>query len=299
MLRLIVNCPFQTSTSSDVFTATTRLGPRCCWTHQRRKFGIINELRLDTVRFPESEHAWLETLVVRVTQWENGTTNEKVVFISTTALLASAKDYDVGGVDATYNVSPRQSCVLVFGTYHDRAFMPIALGISSSKTPGAPIRKGFGSCGETTRHYESFLGTVAELCTDFHPKYFIRDAARQIHNAIETLWPGVIQCSCWFHTEQCVERWFNSDDGKEFRKDLKQMHKDLNAIHYAKHGEASLGLELLQRSYKNEAFWSYMHNANRMPGQVQSAWTRELFADGAPVTACGLECMNKPRVTRF
>ena len=69
--------------------------------------------------------------------------------------------------------------------------------------------------------------------------------------------------------------------------------KWLQAIHYAKKDEAAQGLELLQKHFAHDVFWTYMHNASRMPGGVQSSWTRQPYADGAPVTASALESLNK------
>ena len=246
-----------------------------------------------------NDEAWLETLVVRVEKWKANGAQERVILITTAALLRLAEQYEVGGVDATYKVSPRQSCVMVFGVYHERAFLPIALGISSSRTAGVLPKKGFGSKGETEEHYARFLAFVKELCPGFRPRYFVRDAARQIHNAIEALWAGVHQCTCWFHVEQCIEQWFASPAAYHLRSAAAEMKRYLVAIHYAKVGDADRGLELLRRDWPLEEFWHYMSNANRMPGQVQANWTRESFEAGAPVTAGGLEHMNSILKTYF
>ena len=234
-----------------------------------------------------------------VDSWEANGAHERVIMITTAALLRLAEQYEVGGVDATYKVSPRQSCVMAFGVYHERAFLPIALAVSSSRTPSVLPKKGFGSKGETTQHYARFLAMVKERCPAFRPRYFIRDAARQIHNAIEVLWAGVHQCTCWFHVEQCIEQWFASPVAFQFRSVAADMKANLVEVHHAKVGEAELGLTLLRRDLPLTEFWSYMEKAERMAGQVQENWTRESFAAGAPVTAGGLEHMNSQLKTYF
>lgn len=281
---------------------------RCAFQYDAKRDGKLFDLSAEEIRqtliadnrkhFDASEEPWLQSLIVRVERWEANGAHERVVLITTPALMQLAEKYEVGGIDATYKVSPRQSCVMVFGVYHDRAFLPIALAISSSRTPGVLPKKGFGSKGETEQHYARFLGLIKEMCPGFQPKYFVRDAARQIHNAIEALWPGVLQCTCWFHVEQCIEQWFQSPAGVHLRSGAAEMKSYLVHVHFAK-ADAQQGLELLCRDWPLTEFWEYMVNAQRMPGQVQSNWTRESFAAGAPVTASGLEHMNSILKTYF
>ena len=160
---------------------------RCVFQYDAKKDSKLFEQSADAIRqtliaqnrkffTKEEDRAWLETLVVRVEKWEANGAQERVVMITTAALLRLAEKYNVGGVDATYKVSPRQSCVMVFGVYHERAFLPIALAVSSSRTAGVLPKKGFGSKGETEEHYARFLRMIKELCPAFTPTYFVRDA---------------------------------------------------------------------------------------------------------------------------
>ena len=131
---------------------------------------IIEEMRKV---FPESEWPWLNNFVVIVERWENDSGGvDTVLFLSTQALLDSARTYEVGGIDSTYNITPRQSVAMVFGVYHERAFLPIAIAISSSRVPGRILKKGFGAHGESQRHYITFLGMVHSRCREYQAEVF-------------------------------------------------------------------------------------------------------------------------------
>ena len=171
---------------------------RCAFNYDGRSRAKFLALSADAIRaliieemkkvFPESEWPWLDSIVVIVERWNNDSGGvDTVLFLSTEALLDSARHYEVGGIDATYNITPRQSVAMVFGVYSERAFLPIAMAVSSSRKPGQTLKKGFGAHGESQRHYGTFLGMIRARCHGFRPKYFIRDAARQIHNALATL----------------------------------------------------------------------------------------------------------------
>ena len=267
----------------------------------------IRELLIKDAKLkrPASEHAWIDTLVVKVREWtvdrvgrRQGRTfripcTERVIAITTPQLAAKFAEYNVSGIDGTYGLATKHAVILNLGVYHERSFLPLLVAISSSvhskvMDEETPIPK-----GESQRHYDTLLALAKELSPRWRPETFIRDAAPQIHNALETAFPGVDQVSCYFHFKQALDRWLNSIAGRHLIDRRQEILDFFDALHFAASEEdLSAGIELLKVHITDAALWRFLEAGHRLPGQTQSKWWFAGADHGSPLTACALERSN-------
>ena len=255
---------------------------------------------------PADEHEFLDTLVVKVREWQvdrvgrrrgktfNIPCTERVIVITTPQLAQQFTTHKIGGIDGTYGLATKHAVILNLGVYHERAFIPLLVAISSSvhskvMDEETPIPK-----GESQRHYETLLSLLKELNAEWEPETFIRDGAPQIHNALENAYPGVEQVSCYFHFKQALERWLNSPAGRHLFDRREEVHGFFESLHFAtSEEELKAAIELLKVHIVDPALWRFLEVGQRLPGQTQSKWWFAGVEHGSPLTACGLERSNR------
>ena len=140
-------------------------------------------------RRPECDHAWIDTLVIHVREWETdrigrrgGKTYtipcfERVITITLPNLLEKFGQYHISGLDGTYGLSTKHAVILNIGVYHERAFLPLLIAISSSRhsklmDEDTPIPN-----GESQRHYETLMSMTKAQAPSWNPSLFMRDGA--------------------------------------------------------------------------------------------------------------------------
>ena len=257
-------------------------------------------------RRPASEHEWIDTLVINVREWETNRTGrrggntytipcyERIITITLPNLLGKFGEYNISGLDGTYGLSTKHAVILNIGVYHDRAFLPLLIAISSSRhsklmEEDTPIPN-----GESQRHYETLLSMTKEQAPHWNPTLFMRDGAPQIHNAVEKTFPGVPQDSCYFHFQQALHRWITCGGGKHLLDRIDEIHELFRALHYASNMEdLDAGLSVLRVYLPDPALWKFLETSQRLPGQPQSNWWFAGSEHGSPKTACALEASNK------
>ena len=199
-------------------------------------------------------------------------------------------------IDGTFEMAPRDSCLMTVGYLEKGVHMPVAYAIATSK--GC---KSYESAAHATAVFECISDAAKELLDlagetawkDFTGK-FMRDGGKGYNKAIREYFTGCQQGMCFFHLMQAIHR-----RQKDFPRVYDRVVAALRALNLVTDvTEFAIGLDLLlgdmRRSAQGRVFVRYWGNTQFGLGRCDGNWSHCHHSDGGDQTTNnGLECFNR------